>query len=98
MPWFDRDLEMSRLLIEWYRVHKRELPWRETTDPYVIWVSEIMLQQTRVVQGLEYFNRFLRRFPDVVSLAEAEEDEGLRYCRRSVPFHICGDIVVERRG
>ncbi len=104
MPWFDRDLEMSRLLIEWYRVHKRELPWRETTDPYVIWVSEIMLQQTRVVQGLEYFNRFLRRFPDVVSLAEAEEDEVLRYWQglgyysRARNLRAAAKCIVERFG
>lgn len=55
------------------------LPWRETTDPYRIWISEIILQQTRVVQGLEYFNRFMERFPDVRSLAEAPEDEVMKY-------------------
>ena len=55
------------------------LPWRDTTDPYCIWVSEIILQQTRVNQGLEYYLRFIQRFPDIQSLAEAEEAEVLRY-------------------
>ncbi len=66
-------------LENWYLENKRDLPWRNTTDPYVIWVSEIILQQTRVVQGLGYFNRFMFRFPNVTALAEAEEDEVLKY-------------------
>ena len=63
----------------WYEQHHRVLPWRDTTDPYCIWVSEIILQQTRVNQGLEYYLRFIQRFPDIQSLAEAEEAEVLRY-------------------
>lgn len=59
--------------------NKRELPWRDTTDPYRIWISEIILQQTRVVQGYEYFLRFVRRFPDVSTLASASEDEVMKY-------------------
>lgn len=66
-------------LYHWYEVNHRVLPWRETVDPYRIWVSEIILQQTRVVQGMEYYVRFIARFPDVQSLASAEEDEVLRY-------------------
>ncbi len=66
-------------LIEWYGVNKRDLPWRETKDPYRIWISEVILQQTRVTQGYDYFMRFIRRFPDVGALAEAEEDEVMRY-------------------
>ena len=66
-------------LIEWYDVNKRELPWRDTKDPYRIWISEIILQQTRVVQGYDYFVRFIRRFPDVFALAEADEDEVMKY-------------------
>ena len=65
----------SEKLVAWYAENKRELPWRDTTDPYMIWISEIILQQTRVVQGYDYFLRFIRRFPDVAALAEAEEDE-----------------------
>ena len=63
------DREISGILIHWYEKNKRELPWRETGEPYLIWISEIILQQTRVVQGLDYFNRFVQRFPDVRSLA-----------------------------
>ena len=62
-------------MIQWYEINRRELPWRETSDPYKIWISEVILQQTRVAQGLEYYNRFVERFPDVSSLAEAGEDE-----------------------
>ena len=69
----------SKILIDWYSEHKRELPWRESTDPYIIWISEIILQQTRVVQGYDYFMRFINRFPDVKTLAEAEEDEVMKY-------------------
>ena len=83
----------SEILINWYREHKRELPWREASDPYLIWVSEIILQQTRVVQGYDYFIRFIKRFPDVTSLAEADEDEvmkfwqGLGYYSRARNLH-----------
>lgn len=70
---------ISEKLKAWYRVNKRDLPWRNVVDPYIIWVSEIMLQQTRVAQGYDYFLRFTNRFPDVKSLAEAPEDEVLKY-------------------
>lgn len=85
--------EISAVLIRWYETHRRELPWRETTDPYRIWISEIILQQTRVAQGLEYYLRFVNRFPDVRSLAGAHEDEvmklwqGLGYYSRARNLH-----------
>ena len=63
----------------WYAGHKRDLPWRNITDPYRIWISEIILQQTRVAQGYDYFLRFVERFPDVRSLASASEDEVMKY-------------------
>ena len=66
-------------LEEWYEVNHRILPWRETEDPYKIWISEIILQQTRVAQGMEYYHRLVTRFPDIQSLAKAEEDEVLLY-------------------
>jgi A/G-specific adenine glycosylase len=66
-------------ICNWYASNARKLPWRETTDPYRIWVSEIILQQTRVEQGLGYYTRFIKRFPDLISLANADEDEVLRY-------------------
>lgn len=83
----------SETLIKWYHEHKRELPWRESSDPYLIWISEIILQQTRVVQGYDYFVRFIERFPDVKTLAEADEDEvmkcwqGLGYYSRARNLH-----------
>ncbi|MCL1937708.1 MAG: A/G-specific adenine glycosylase [Candidatus Azobacteroides sp.] len=70
---------ISSILIEWYESNKRDLPWRGISNPYKIWISEIILQQTRVAQGLEYYLRFIDRFPDVKSLAEADEQEVLRY-------------------
>lgn len=66
-------------LYTWFDHNKRVLPWRETEDAYKIWVSEIILQQTRVEQGLPYFMRFVERFPTLLSLAQAKEDEVLRY-------------------
>ena len=71
--------DISGLLIDWYGEYHRDLPWRGTTDPYRIWISEIILQQTRVAQGLDYYYRFIGRFSDVQTLAEAPEDEVLRY-------------------
>lgn len=71
----------SNAIENWYKEYKRELPWRDSADPYVIWISEIILQQTRVVQGYDYFVRFMKRFPDVATLAEADEDEVMKYCR-----------------
>ncbi|WP_419700817.1 A/G-specific adenine glycosylase [Mucilaginibacter sp. NFX135] len=65
-------------LVQWYLQNKRDLPWRNTTDAYVIWLSEIILQQTRVEQGMPYFYRFLERFPNVSSFATAHEDEVLK--------------------
>lgn len=83
----------SEKLIAWYAENKRELPWRDTTDPYIIWISEIILQQTRVAQGYDYFLRFIHRFPNVTALAEAPEDEvmkcwqGLGYYSRARNLH-----------
>ena len=67
--------EFGNDLLGWYRLYKRELPWRETSDPYKIWLSEIILQQTRVEQGLPYFLKFKENFPTVKDLADASEDE-----------------------
>jgi A/G-specific adenine glycosylase len=65
-------------LVQWYNKNKRDLPWRHTTDPYIIWLSEIILQQTRVEQGMPYFNRFAEQYPDVASFAAAHEDDILK--------------------
>ena len=68
---------VSTILIQWYRSHGRDLPWRHTHDPYAIWLSEVILQQTRIAQGLSYWQRFMHRFPTVERLASATEDEVL---------------------
>lgn len=95
-------MPVSFLVINWYLQHKRELPWRETTDPYKIWVSEIILQQTRIAQGLDYYLRFIDQFPDVQSLANALEDEvlllwqGLGYYSRARNMHTAAKEIMER--
>jgi len=73
------DRFFAEILLCWYKENGRDLPWRHTNDPYLIWISEVILQQTRVAQGIDYFYRFIGRFPDVVSLANAPEDEVLKY-------------------
>lgn len=91
-------------LIDWYGKNKRDLPWRDTTDPYLIWISEVILQQTRVNQGLDYFNRFIARFPGVKELAAAGEDEvlkywqGLGYYSRARNLHAAAREIVSRYG
>ncbi|MBQ9659648.1 MAG: A/G-specific adenine glycosylase [Bacteroidales bacterium] len=71
-------IPFSKTLLAWYGDHGRDLPWRRTRDPYAIWLSEIILQQTRIAQGQAYWERFMERFPDVQALAGATEDEVLR--------------------
>lgn len=92
--------DIAKRLIGWYEANKRSLPWRETTDPYAIWVSEVILQQTRVAQGLDYFVRFMQAFPDVGALASADEDEvlrvwqGLGYYSRARNMHAAARQIV----
>ena len=80
---------LTRGLLEWYDRMRRDLPWRQESDPYRIWVSEIMLQQTRVETVIPYYHRFLQRFPDIRALAEATEEDllaawqGLGYYSRA---------------
>src|SRR5476651_1628918 len=71
-------MDFNTELLQWYHVNKRPLPWRNTTDAYVIWLSEIILQQTRVEQGLPYFHRFIEKYPSVSSFALADEDDILK--------------------
>ena len=95
---------MNGLLLDWYEQNRRDLPWRNTQDPYLIWVSEIILQQTRVAQGLDYFVRFTNRFPDVAALASASEEEvlkywqGLGYYSRARNMHAAARMVMEQHG
>lgn len=94
--------DISRLLLAWYDMHKRDLPWRCTRDAYQIWISEIILQQTRVAQGYDYFVRFVERFPTVEALAAAPEDEvmrawqGLGYYSRARNLHAAAKDIVAR--
>ncbi|HWK55998.1 MAG TPA: A/G-specific adenine glycosylase [Parapedobacter sp.] len=93
-------MAFSNDIIAWYNRHKRDLPWRHTTDPYVIWLSEIILQQTRVEQGRPYFDRFLSHYPDVALFAAAPEGEilmhwqGLGYYSRARNMHNAAKTVV----
>jgi A/G-specific adenine glycosylase len=93
-----------RALLGWYDRHRRDLPWRQTRDPYAIWLSEIMLQQTRVAAVLEHYRVFLERFPNIEVLAAASEDEvlaawsGLGYYRRARMLHKCAREIVTQLG
>jgi A/G-specific adenine glycosylase len=71
-------MNFAHQLLQWYHQNKRDLPWRHTTDPYIIWLSEIILQQTRVEQGLPYFNRFVAQYPTLQNFASASEDDILK--------------------
>ena len=91
---------IGRKMIAWYEIHKRNLPWRDTENPYLIWVSEIILQQTRVVQGLDYYRRFVEAYPDILSLAHADIDDvlkiwqGLGYYSRARNMHAAAKYLV----
>ncbi len=96
--------QFAKKLIEWYRQHQRPLPWRETKDPYHIWLSEIILQQTRVQQGLPYYEKFIGEFPTVHDLARAPEQkvlrlwQGLGYYTRARNLHACARKVAHEFG
>ena len=94
----------AKNLLRWYPLNKRDLPWRNTKDPYIIWLSEIILQQTRVAQGLPYFERFLSSYPTVGDLAAAPIEEvmrlwqGLGYYSRARNLHACARDVAYNKG
>ena len=94
----------SYQIIRWYKANPRELPWRNTTDPYKIWLSEIILQQTRVSQGLPYYKSFLEAYPSVKDLALAPEEEvlrlwqGLGYYSRARNLHFCAKVIWFEKG
>ena len=96
--------DFSLTLMRWFRENGRELPWRETNDPYAIWLSEIILQQTQVKQGWAYWERFMRRWPTVEALANATEDEilrewqGLGYYSRARNLHFAAKQIVGMGG
>ena len=96
--------DLRRLLLDWYRSNRRDLPWRRTRDPYAIWISESMLQQTRVETVIPYYQRFLERFPDVDALAGADLEDvlglwaGLGYYSRARNLHRAAQSVVADHG
>lgn len=93
-------MEFANTIISWFRENGRALPWRETRDPYAIWLSEIILQQTRIAQGWEYWERFMTQYPTVEDLAAAHEDEvlklwqGLGYYSRARNLHTAAKQIV----
>ncbi len=98
-------MSFQKKIVDWYLVNKRELPWRNITDPYVIWLSEIILQQTRVEQGLPYFNRFLENFPTISDFASASEDHVLKlwqglgyYSRGRNMLYTARQVMAEQNG
>jgi A/G-specific adenine glycosylase len=98
-------MNFTKILTKWYDKNKRDLPWRRTSDPYRIWVSEIILQQTRIEQGWDYYLRFIEKFPDVRSLAAAEEEDVLKlwqglgyYSRARNMYAAAGQIMSLHHG
>ena len=95
-------MNFSDEIINWYHQNKRDLPWRNTKDPYKIWLSEIILQQTRVAQGLSYFNKFISHYPTIKLLANAPEQEvlnlwqGLGYYSRARNLHFTARLITEK--
>jgi len=100
----ETDTRLARSLLAWYGRNKRDLPWRRTRDPYRIWVSEIMLQQTRVAAVIPYYERFLAELPDLTALAECSEPKllelwaGLGYYRRARLLQAAARTIVEQHG
>lgn len=92
----------SDKIVKWYVNNRRPLPWRDTTDPYHIWLSEVILQQTRVNQGLPYYMKFIRKYPSISHLAKAPEQQvlrlwqGLGYYTRARNLHKCAKVIVSR--
>lgn len=97
-------LNIGLKILAWYHLNKRDLPWRHTKDPYQIWISEVVLQQTRVEQGRNHFERFVERFPDIQSLQLAKTDEvllywkGLGYYSRALNLHKAAKQLAENYG
>ena len=91
--------DFSLKLIKWYKLNKRNLPWRESKNPYKIWISEIILQQTKVDQGLPYYLKFIQKFPNVHELAKANENvvlklwQGLGYYSRARNLHYSAKYI-----
>ena len=93
-------MNFNTILTNWYSAHKRDLPWRRTQNPYHIWLSEIILQQTQVNQGMPYYEAFIAKFPTVFDLANAQEEDvlklwqGLGYYSRARNLHHAAKTIV----
>ena len=96
--------DIQDTLINWFAENRRDLPWRHDPTPYEVWLSEVILQQTRVNQGMDYYLRFIKKWPSVTSLAQATEEEvlkmwqGLGYYSRARNLHHCAQQVMEQHG
>jgi A/G-specific adenine glycosylase len=94
-------MTFTKAILKWYGLNSRDLPWRKTNDPYRIWISEVIFQQTRIVQGLAYYSRFIERFPAISDLAKADEEEvlkiwqGLGYYSRARNMHAAAKDITE---
>lgn len=94
--------QIQAILLNWFEINKRNLPWRDTPSPYQVWISEIILQQTRVSQGYDYYMRFTEKWPTITDLAQATEEgvlkmwQGLGYYSRARNLHRCAKQVVEQ--
>ncbi|SUB97877.1 A/G-specific adenine glycosylase [Prevotella disiens] len=94
-------MDFTNTILQWYAENGRDLPWRRTKNPYAIWLSEIIMQQTRIAQGTAYWERFMKRWPRVEDLAKATEDEvlrewqGLGYYSRARNLHKAAKQIVE---
>ena len=92
-------MEFSNHIVQWFNKNQRNLPWRTSKDPYKIWISEIILQQTRVAQGISYYNNFINAFPNISALAEANEEDvlklwqGLGYYSRARNIHFTAKYI-----
>jgi A/G-specific adenine glycosylase len=95
-------MTFTKTILEWYKDNARDLPWRKTSDPYLIWISEVILQQTRIAQGLDFYSRFTERFPSVIELAASDEQEvlkawqGLGYYSRARNLHLAAKEIIAK--
>jgi A/G-specific adenine glycosylase len=98
------DINLSDKLIKWFSSNKRDLPWRKTKDPYLVWVSEIILQQTRIETGIKYYHSFIKKYPDVKLLAKSDKQqllkiwEGLGYYSRALNMHRAAKQILLNHG
>ena len=98
-----KKIKFSEIIINWYNKNKRKLPWRKTKDPYKIWVSEIILQQTRISQGTSYYLNFIEKYPKIENLATEKEDnilkiwQGLGYYSRAINMHKTAKFIFNEK-